>query len=65
MGNEQIRSAIKKLQETQIILSQIEGMQSVEPRHEQGSIPSDKLRVRIEKNLAESREKLDRLIGPQ
>jgi hypothetical protein len=60
-----MRSAIKKLEETEIILSQIETMQSVEPRREQGSIPSDKPRVRIEKTLAEIREKLDRLIGPQ
>jgi hypothetical protein len=34
MGNEQMRSAIEKLRKTQIILSQIETMQSVEPRHE-------------------------------
>lgn len=65
MGNEQTRSAIEMLQETQIILSRIETMQSIEPRHEQSSIPSDKLRLRIEKGLAEIREKLDRLIGLQ
>ncbi len=41
MGNEQMRAAIKELQDAIVVMAQ------------------------IEKNLAEIREKLDRLIGPQ
>jgi hypothetical protein len=60
-----MQAAIKGLQETSIILAHIDKMQMV--KHEQAQVDerSEKLQLRIEKNLAEIREKLDRLIGPR
>jgi hypothetical protein len=65
MGNEQMQSVIRKLQETTHILSHIDKTRSVSPEFAQFHIQSEKNRLRIEKNLAEIREKLNRLIGPQ
>ncbi len=50
---------------TMIILSDIDKKRSVSPEFETPSVRSEKLRLRIEKSLAEITEKLDRLIGPQ
>jgi hypothetical protein len=65
MGNEQMQSVIRKLQETSIILAHIENTQSISPEFAPFHIQSETNRLRIEKNLAEIREKLNRLIDPQ
>jgi len=65
MSSEEMRSAIKTLQETTIILSHIDKIQSVRPEFGPPSFQSEKLRLKIEKNLSEIAEKLHRLIGPQ
>jgi hypothetical protein len=64
MGNEQMQFAIQQLQEAQTVLSNIDKMQTVTPELRQANVQSANLRVRIEKNLAEIREKLNRLIDP-
>jgi hypothetical protein len=65
MGNEQMQAAMKDLQDSMAILASIERAQSVSREVAPPSIRSEKLRRRIEKNLAEITEKLNRLIGPQ
>jgi hypothetical protein len=47
------------------ILAHIERTQSVSRDLGTPRVRSEKLRLRIEKNLAEITEKLNRLIGPQ
>ena len=66
MGNEEMQVALKELQQTMVVMAHIEKMRREHIR-EQVELPieSGKLRIRIRKNLAEIREKLDRLIGPQ
>jgi endonuclease III len=65
MSSEQMQSAMKELQESMAVLARIDKMQSVSPDAVQESIESEKLQRRIQKNLAEISEKLNRLIGPQ
>jgi hypothetical protein len=65
MSSDQMQGAMKKLQESMAILAQAEKTQSVGRELAPASIESEKLRLRIEKNLAEITEKLNRLIGPQ
>ncbi len=60
-----MQSAIKELQETMGILARIDEMQSAKHEPLQRDSRSEELRRRIEKNLAEITEKLNRLIGPQ
>jgi hypothetical protein len=65
MGNEQMQAAMKELQEAMLILAHIEKTQSVSHELAQPDSRSEELQRRIEKNLAEITEKLNRLIGPQ
>lgn len=65
MSNDQMQAAKKELQEAMVILSHINKMECVSRELGSPSIQSDELRLRIEKNLAEISEKLNRLIGPQ
>jgi hypothetical protein len=65
MSNDQMPAVAKKLQDSMAILAQIDKMQIVSPEAVQESIESEKLQRRIQKNLAEITEKLNRLIGPQ
>jgi len=65
MSNEPMQSAIKELQDTVSILAHIDEMQSADREPAQHDSRSEKLQRRIEKNLAEITEKLNRLIGPQ
>jgi len=65
MSNDQMQAAAKNLQDSMVILAQIDKMQIVSPEAVQESIESEKLQRRIQKNLAEITEKLNRLIGPQ
>jgi hypothetical protein len=65
MSNDQMQAVAKKLQDSMAILAQIDKMQIVSPEAVQESIESEKLQRRIQKNLAEITEKLNRLIGPQ
>jgi hypothetical protein len=65
MSSEQMQGAMKELQESMMILAHIEKTQSVDRELAPPSVESEKLRLRIEKNLAEIAEKLNRLIGPQ
>jgi hypothetical protein len=58
MGNEQMESAIRKLQETTILLSHIEKRQT-----EKLQLQSEKFRIRTEESLAEIADKLNGLIG--
>jgi hypothetical protein len=65
MGNEQMQAAKKALQDSMAILAHIEPTQRLNHQPAQPSIRSEELRRRIDKNLAEITEKLNRLIGPQ
>jgi hypothetical protein len=65
MSNDQMPAVAKKLQDSMAILAQIDKMQIVSPEAVHESIESEKLQRRIQKNLAEITEKLNRLIGPQ
>jgi len=60
-----MRAAIKKLQETSSILAQIDKMRMTKLESAQLDERSEKLQLRIERNLKEITEKLNRLIGPQ
>jgi hypothetical protein len=63
MSNDQMQAVAKKLQDSMAIVAQIDKMQIVSPEAVQESIESEKLQRRIQKNLAEITEKLNRLIG--
>ena len=65
MSSEQMQSAMKGLQESMAVLARVDKMQIASPEAVQERIESEKLQLRIEKNLAEITEKLNRLIGPQ
>jgi hypothetical protein len=65
MSNDQMQVAAKKLQDSVAILARVDKMQIASPEAVQERIESEKLQLRIEKNLAEITEKLNRLIGPQ
>jgi hypothetical protein len=65
MGNEKMQAAMKELQDSMVILAHIERTRSVSRELAQASNRSEKLRLRIEKHLAEITEKLNRLIGPR
>jgi hypothetical protein len=65
MSNDRMQAATKKLQDSMAILAHIEKTQSVSPEAAQDGTQSEKLQWRIEKNLAEISEKLNRLIGPR
>jgi hypothetical protein len=65
MSNEPMHSVIKDLQDATIVLAHIEQMRSVDRDFAPPDNQSEKLRARIDKNLAEITEKLNRLIGPQ
>ena len=64
MGNEQMQFAIQQLQDAQTVLSNIDKMQTLHRSSGRLTYSSANLRVRIEKNLAEIRAKLNRLIDP-
>jgi hypothetical protein len=65
MSNERMQSAMKELRESMAILAHIERTQSLSRELGPPSTQSENLHLRIEKNLAEITEKLNRLIGPQ
>ncbi len=65
MGNEQMRATREVLQQSIAILAHVEKTQRPSRELAQLDGQSDELRLRIEKNLAEITEKLNRLIGPQ
>jgi len=65
MSSRQMQAANKELQEAMAILAHIGETRSVDREYAQPDCRSEKLRLRIEKNLAEISEKLNRLIGPQ
>ena len=61
-----MQAAIKELQDTMVLMAHIEKTQREHiPQQVEFPIESEKLRLRIKKNLAEIREKLNFLIAPQ
>jgi hypothetical protein len=64
MSNEGMQAAMKELQESMVILAHIERTRSAGRELAPPSVQSEQLWLRIEKNLAEITEKLNRLIGP-
>jgi len=67
MGNNQMQTAMKELQEAMVIMDGIEKKRRKRFRtqSDKSRVRSEKLQLGIEKNLAEITEKLNRLIGPQ
>jgi hypothetical protein len=65
MSSEQMQAAIKQLQEATFILSQIDTKQGVSPEIGPPGVRSETLWLRIDKNMAEITEKLNRLISAQ
>jgi transcription elongation GreA/GreB family factor len=65
MSSERMQAAMKELQESMVILAHIEKTRSAGRDLAQPDSRSEELQRRIEKNLAEITEKLNRLIGPQ
>ena len=64
MSSEQMRAAIKELQETMVVMAHIEKRQTEHIRELlEFRIQSEKFRVRTEENLAEITDKLNGLIG--
>lgn len=64
MSSEQMKSAIKELQETMVVMAHIEKTQSEHIRDlVQFRVQSEKFRLRTKQNLAEITDKLNGLIG--
>ena len=64
MSNEQMRAAIKELQDTGVVMAHIEKTSSEHVKDlVQFRIESEKFRLRTEQNLAEITDKLNGLIG--
>jgi hypothetical protein len=65
MCNQQMQAAMQDLQEAMSLLGRIEKRRNQPVLNRSALDRSEKLRLRIDKNLAEISEKLNRLIGPQ
>ena len=64
MGNEQMRAAIKELQDTMVVMAHIEKTQSEHIRDlVEFRVQSENFRLRTEQNMAEITDKLNGLIG--
>jgi len=65
MGTNQMQAAMKELQDSIVILARIERTDGGRGEPAQVDSQSEKLWLRIDKNMGEISEKLNRLIGPR